>query len=74
MKTYQNDTYGEITEAEHQANRARAQECMTCGMLATVDPVFHQNRYQHVPTVAYGGTIYVWRQQAMRWIPEPRQS
>jgi hypothetical protein len=74
MKTYQNDTYGEITEAELQAMRARAKNCITCGMLATVDPVFHQARYGHQPTVIYGGTTYVWATSRMRWIPVPRQS
>jgi len=74
MKAHQNDTYGEITEAEHQALRARAQKCSTCGMLATVDPNLHQARYDHQPTVCYGGTAYAWVRALTRWMPVPRQS
>ena len=61
----QNDTFGEITEAELQSLRARAQRCIICGMLATVDPAFHAARYAHAPAVREGGVVYVFR--AGRW-------
>lgn len=60
MRTIQNDTYGEITEDELAAMRDQAERCTTCGMLATVDPVFHQNRYGHAPTIRRDGVTLRW--------------
>ena len=61
-----NDTYGEITEAELQALRARAARCTTCGMLATVDPEFHAARYAHAPIIREDGIVYVF--SAGTWV------
>jgi hypothetical protein len=69
MNNHQNDTYGELTEDEHQDLRAHALSCIECGMLATVDPVFHQARYQHKPRVVYGGATYTWDGRYTRWVP-----
>ena len=50
-----NDTYGEITREELNDLRAHAQKCITCGMLGTVDPLFHSARYGHEPVITRGG-------------------
>lgn len=59
-QTIQNDTYGEMTRDKLNAMRAAAEKCSTCGMLATVDPEFHQSRYRHVPTVRREGVTLTW--------------
>jgi len=66
--TVQNDTYGELTRGELASLRARAECCTTCGMLATVDPVFHAQRYGHVPRIGRGVNRQVWHAGA--WIPD----
>lgn len=72
-QTHQNDTYGEITEAEHQALRAQAHTCTTCGMLADVDPVFHAARYGHRP--AYRDEQGEWEfwPRTRTWTQVPRR-
>jgi hypothetical protein len=61
-----NDTYGKITRAELDAMRASAGRCTTCGMLATVDPVFHATRYGHAPVIAGpDGARLEW--DGLRW-------
>jgi len=66
-----NNTYGEITAAELADLRLHALRCMTCGMLATVDPAFHASRYQHPPVVNHGGGIvFRWDTGRHEWIRE----
>lgn len=48
-ETVWNDTWGEITRDELAAMRANARPCVRCGMLATVDPAAHAERYAHAP-------------------------
>lgn len=68
--TIPNDTYGEITPAKLAELRALAQSCLSCGMLATVDPVFHASRYGHAPVIAGpGGTRLQW--DGASWEPAP---
>ena len=58
--TTRNDTYGEIGRDELAEMRANAKPCTTCGMLATVDPAFHEARYAHAPTIREGGRELTW--------------
>jgi hypothetical protein len=62
-----NDTYGQITRDELAALRAEAKPCLTCGMLATVDPVFHEARYAHTPRIADGAAVLAWSTAAFTW-------
>jgi len=64
-----NDTYGDITRQELADLRRHAQRCMTCGMLATVDPAFHASRYAHAPRVNHGGgIIFQWNVKRHEWV------
>jgi hypothetical protein len=74
MQTHQNDTYGEITQAELADLRLHAQRCTVCGMLATVDPAFHAARYAHAPRVSRGGIGFRWDTRKHGWVQEARQS
>jgi hypothetical protein len=66
-----NDTYGEITQAELADLRLHAQRCLTCGMLATVDPAFHAARYAHTPRVRHSkGIIFRWDSKRHEWVQE----
>ena len=64
-----NDTYGEISELELADLRTFAVTCRRCGMVATIDPVFHENRYGHAPAYydVQTGSVYVWDGAAARW-------
>jgi hypothetical protein len=64
----QNDTYGEITHAELADLRRFAQRCVTCGMLATVDPVFHASRYGHAPVIKRDGITFTWDGGRHGWL------
>jgi hypothetical protein len=68
--SHQNDTYGEVTAAEHADLRASARPCLTCGMLADVDPVFHESRYGHAPRVRDGGGVLVWSAGRFSWVAD----
>ena len=63
-----NDTYGEITREELADLRAHAQRCVTCGMLATVDPAFHTARYGHPAKVTRGGVTFTWTPARHEWV------
>lgn len=65
--SYQNDTFGELTPAEHARLREQALTCTECGQLATVDPVFHQDRYQHAPRIRTEGGTATWDGGSMTW-------
>jgi uncharacterized paraquat-inducible protein A len=66
-----NDTYGEISCEELADLRLHAQRCTECGMLATVDPVFHAARYAHAPRVNHGGgIIFRWDTRRHEWTRE----
>lgn len=67
MKTCKNDTYGEITEAEHQALRSIARPCLACGMLANVDPVLHASRYEHRPRYRDDQGTWEFWPRTMAW-------
>lgn len=67
MKTCKNYTYGEITEAEHQALRDAAHPCLTCGMLANVDPVLHATRYAHRPRYRDAEGTWEFWPRTMAW-------
>lgn len=69
----QNDTYGEVTQAELADLRLHALRCDQCGMLATVDPVFHAARYGHAPTVHHPdghgrGAAFRWDTARREWV------
>jgi hypothetical protein len=34
--------------------------CSTCGMVANVDPDFHRERYDHIPTIRNSAGTYAW--------------
>ena len=55
-----NDTWGDISPEELAKMRANAEPCVTCGMLATVNPVLHENRYGHAPAIARDGRRLQW--------------
>jgi hypothetical protein len=67
-----NDTYGDITREELADLRLHARPCSTCGMLATVDPVFHASRYGHAPTVrpdrSGARTSFDWSLERLGWV------
>ena len=69
MKTYQNDTYGELTQAEHDALRQAAHACIRCGMLADVDPAFHAARYAHRPAYRDEQGTWEYWPRTMTWTP-----
>lgn len=61
MRMIKNDTFGEISREELAALRATAHKCRQCGMLADVDPEFHQSRYGHAPSyTGEDGKIRAW--------------
>jgi hypothetical protein len=64
-----NDTYGQITRDELAALRANASRCLRCGMLATVDPVFHASRYGHQPVIAGKLGELAWSSATLTWTP-----
>lgn len=71
--TIQNDTYGEISQTELADLRSHALRCATCGMLATVDPVFHAARYGHAPKVHHPdsqgrGAAFRWDVPSRQWV------
>ena len=67
-----NDTYGEMTDQEHDRLRQAAHPCLRCGMLAGVDPVFHTTRYGHAPAYrAAGGRMLQWVPGTREWAPQP---
>jgi hypothetical protein len=61
-----NDTFGEITPDELDELRESASPCLKCGMIADVDPVFHENRYGHAPVREVGGLTSIWSDGAWR--------
>jgi hypothetical protein len=70
-----NDTYGEISHQELADLRLHAQKCLTCGVLATVDPAFHAARYAHEPRVDHGGgIIFRWDSNRHNWSRETPES
>lgn len=75
-RTVPNDTYGDLTAAELADLRAAAHPCLTCGMLADVDPELHLSRYGHRPKYRDdSGRVLVWF--ASRWaekIDEPART
>lgn len=69
-----NDTYGDLTREELAAAREQAKPCLTCGLLATVDPILHEQRYGHAPVIADGTGRLRWSADALSWIAdEPPQ-
>lgn len=69
--TVQNDTFGEITREELAELRATAKKCTTCGMLATVDPVLHTNRYGHAAQFRdEDGQVWAWDSNTARWVAQ----
>jgi hypothetical protein len=46
-------------------------KCMKCGMIATRDPQFHQDRYEHAPQVQDGPGVLTWSSDILGWIAEP---
>jgi hypothetical protein len=34
--------------------------CQYCGMIATKDPDFHEERYGHKPVIIRDGKSYIW--------------
>lgn len=69
-----NDTHGEITAAELETMRSNAGRCLTCGMLATVDPIAHAERFGHPATIADGSGRLVFSHGSLSWVaaePEP---
>jgi hypothetical protein len=66
----QNDTYGEMSRDELAAMRASAKSCLTCGMLADIDPIAHESRYGHAPVVADGTGRLVWSSDRFSWIAD----
>lgn len=42
--------------------------CVRCGMVATADPWFHAERYDHQPVVTVNGTTY--RHDGVMWVPD----
>ncbi len=69
--THRNDTFGELTGAEHAALRENARPCSDCGMLATVDPVLHESRYGHAPAYREAGVERRWNGVSWDVQPEP---
>jgi hypothetical protein len=67
-KTYQNETWGIVTEDEHAAMRLNARTCTRCGMLATVDPIAHEARYDHAPEFWFGQQLHRWDGSQMRFV------
>ena len=65
--TVQTDTYGEITRETLNNLRANAHSCIRCGMLADVDPMFHQNRYGHIPAYRADGITWEWDDTSYTW-------
>lgn len=63
-----NDTYGQVTDEEHQALRARAHRCSQCGQLADVDPNFHESRYGHAPQYQDDDGTWTWDSSSMTWL------
>jgi hypothetical protein len=55
-----NDTWGEISSEELAEMRRTAETCRIDGMLATVDPVFHESRYKHAPVIVRDGKQLQW--------------
>jgi hypothetical protein len=55
-----NDTYGEISDEEQAALRASARTCRRCGMVASIDPAFHAQRYGHAPVINDQGRTLEW--------------
>lgn len=63
-----NETWGSLTTEELAEARAHAKSCVTCGMLATVDPIAHESRYGHAPVIRdSGGERHVWDTSSMNW-------
>jgi hypothetical protein len=62
-----NDTYGEITRGELADLRLHARKCAHCGLLATVDPVFHATRYGHAPTMRDERGTWIWNSKDHQW-------
>lgn len=71
MTQIENSTWGQIGPEELQALRAEAKPCLTCGMLATVDPISHAQRYDHPPVIADGSGKLTWSMDALSWVGEP---
>jgi hypothetical protein len=61
-----NDTYGDLTRAELAEMRQMANRCLKCGMLADVDPVFHERRYGHEPVRKVGALTSIWSDDSWR--------
>ncbi len=71
MRTYQNDTYGEISYYELAALRQAARPCLRCGMLANVDPVLHAARYGHRPEYRDDQGTWEFWPRTMTWTQVP---
>lgn len=68
-----NDTLGEITSDELAELRRNAKTCTACGMVATIDPVFHAARYAHSPVIRDADGTLIWETELAMWIPHTRK-
>ena len=66
----QNDTHGELSAGELAEMRKNARPCTRCGMTATIDPVFHEERNGHSPAYADDqGVTWEWQGLGLQWAP-----
>jgi hypothetical protein len=67
----QNDTYGTLSDSEHQALLQASHVCIRCGMLANVDPVFHASRYGHRPAYRDDQGVWEFWPRTVTWTQVP---
>jgi hypothetical protein len=64
-----NRTFGEIDRNELAGMHENARPCTRCGMVATVDPIHHEERYGHAPQIESGNGHLTWSAASLQWLP-----